>query len=142
MVTIKKDDYIFSVDTEKTEKYFTISVTKIKLPWVLDEPFPLPITWTQKNFSENIQEIISVNIAPLYNTRGAFWKSLLLIYQYNEHRILWEKVNMLFYKDNCFISKTIQQPGNQLQPVLRRPLHKRKNTNNENYNFKHWQQMW
>lgn len=44
MVTIKKDDYIFSVDTEKTEKYFTISVTKIKLPWVLDEPFPLPIT--------------------------------------------------------------------------------------------------
>lgn len=28
----------------QTEKYFTLSVMKIKLPWVLDEPFPKPIT--------------------------------------------------------------------------------------------------
>ena len=34
----------FASPNEQTEKYFTISVMKIELPWVLDEPFSNPIT--------------------------------------------------------------------------------------------------
>lgn len=34
----------FASPNEQTGEYFTISVTKIELPWVLDEPFPKPIT--------------------------------------------------------------------------------------------------
>ena len=34
----------FASPNEQTEKYFTISVMQIKLPWVLNEPFPIPIT--------------------------------------------------------------------------------------------------
>lgn len=34
----------FVSPNEQPEKYFTISVMNIKLPWVLDEPFPKPIT--------------------------------------------------------------------------------------------------
>lgn len=46
------DDLLLSVDVtngfaspnEQTGEYFTISVMQIKLPWVLDESFPEPIT--------------------------------------------------------------------------------------------------
>ena len=34
----------FSSRNEQTGEYFTISVMQIKLPWVLDTPFPKPIT--------------------------------------------------------------------------------------------------
>lgn len=34
----------FASPNEQTEKYFTISVMQIKLPWVLNEPVPIPIT--------------------------------------------------------------------------------------------------
>lgn len=34
----------FSTPNEQAGEYFTISVMQIKLPWVLDEPFPKPIT--------------------------------------------------------------------------------------------------
>lgn len=34
----------FASPNEQTGKYFTISVMNIELPWVLDEPFPKPIT--------------------------------------------------------------------------------------------------
>lgn len=33
----------FVSPNEQTGEYFTISVMQIKLPWVLDEPFPKPI---------------------------------------------------------------------------------------------------
>ncbi|MDE6412806.1 MAG: hypothetical protein K2K42_02770 [Eubacterium sp.] len=33
----------FSSPNEQTGEYFTISVMNIKLPWVLDEPFPKPM---------------------------------------------------------------------------------------------------
>lgn len=34
----------FASPNEQTGEYFTISVMQIKLPWVLDEPFPKSIT--------------------------------------------------------------------------------------------------
>lgn len=34
----------FASPNEQTGEYFTISVMQIELPWVLDEPFPKPIT--------------------------------------------------------------------------------------------------
>lgn len=34
----------FASPNEQTGKYFTISVMQIELPWVLDLPFPKPIT--------------------------------------------------------------------------------------------------
>ena len=34
----------FATPNEQKGEYFTISVMNIKLPWVLDEPFPKPIT--------------------------------------------------------------------------------------------------
>lgn len=34
----------FASPNEQTEEYFTISITQIKLPWVLNEPFPKTIT--------------------------------------------------------------------------------------------------
>lgn len=34
----------FASPNEQTGEYFTISVMQIKLPWVLDDPFPKPIT--------------------------------------------------------------------------------------------------
>lgn len=34
----------FASPNEQTGEYFTISVMQIMLPWVLDEPFPKPIT--------------------------------------------------------------------------------------------------
>lgn len=35
----------FVSPNEQTGAYFTLSVTGIVLPWVLDEPFPKPIPW-------------------------------------------------------------------------------------------------
>ena len=35
----------FVSPNEQTGAYFTLSVTGIVLPWVLDEPFPAPIPW-------------------------------------------------------------------------------------------------
>lgn len=34
----------FTSPNEQTGEYFTISVMQIELPWVLDAPFPKPIT--------------------------------------------------------------------------------------------------
>lgn len=34
----------YASPNEQTGEYFTISVMQIKLPWVLDESFPTPIT--------------------------------------------------------------------------------------------------
>lgn len=34
----------YASPNEQDGEYFTISVTQIKLPWVLDDPFPKPIT--------------------------------------------------------------------------------------------------
>ena len=34
----------FSSPNEQTGEYFTISIMDIRLPWVLEEPFPKPIT--------------------------------------------------------------------------------------------------
>lgn len=48
----------FVSPNEQTGKYFTISVMKIELPWVLDEPFPKLITaktaLTTKNIFQKI----------------------------------------------------------------------------------------
>lgn len=38
----------FASPNEQTGEYFTISVMNIELPWVLDEPFPKPITITEE----------------------------------------------------------------------------------------------
>ena len=43
----------FSSPNEQTGDYFTISVTGIRLPWVLDEPFPKP---TKSKFVNKIKQ--------------------------------------------------------------------------------------
>lgn len=39
---------------EQTEEHFTISVMQIQLPWVLDEPFPKPLTKGFLQFESNL----------------------------------------------------------------------------------------
>ena len=44
----------FASPNEQTGEYFTLSVTNIRLPWVLDEPFPASIRSKAKNEPQNI----------------------------------------------------------------------------------------
>ncbi len=44
----------FASPNEQKGDYFTLSVTNISLPWVLDVPFPTPIKLQSKNDAKNI----------------------------------------------------------------------------------------
>ena len=44
----------FASPNEQKGEYFTLSVTNIRLPWVLDEPFPTPVKLKAKNKEEKI----------------------------------------------------------------------------------------
>ncbi len=43
----------FASPNEQTDEYFTLSVTNIRLPWVLDVPFPTPIQLKVKKEPKN-----------------------------------------------------------------------------------------
>lgn len=46
----------FASPNEQTGEYFTISVTQIKLPWVLDEPIPKKVVLKTKKFRERFEK--------------------------------------------------------------------------------------
>lgn len=46
----------FASPNEQTGEYFTISVTQIKLPWVLDEPIPKKVDLKTKKFRERFEK--------------------------------------------------------------------------------------
>lgn len=43
----------FASPNEQTGDYFTLSVMNIRLPWVLDEPFPTPVKLKVQKVTEN-----------------------------------------------------------------------------------------
>lgn len=48
----------FSSPNEQTGEYFTISVMQIRLPWVLDEPFPKPITEKDVSITKKFRKLL------------------------------------------------------------------------------------